>query len=161
MGGDGQITFGYTVMKDKARKVRKLYRGQVLAGFAGAGADAIALVERFEKKLELHGGDIMRSAVELAKDWRTDRAMRRLEAMLLVANARQQYVISGSGDVIEPDEGVVAIGSGGPYAFSAALALKRHDFGNAEEIVREAMAIADKLCIYTNANLTLETLGGA
>ena len=158
MGGDGQVTFGSTVVKESARKVRRLFKGTVLAGFAGGTADAFTLIERFEKKLESYSGDLVRAAVELAKDWRTERGLRRLEALLIVANNKNQYILSGSGDVIEPDEGVAAIGSGGPYAQAAALALKRHSSLSTEEIVRESMAIAGGLCIYTNKHLTLEAL---
>lgn len=158
MAGDGQVTMGATVIKDSAKKVRRLYNDQVLAGFAGSTADAFTLSERFEGKLEKHSGNLVRSAVELAKDWRTDRLLRRLEALLIVADADHQLILSGSGDVIEPDEGVAAVGSGGPYAKAAALALKRHSDMNAEQIVREAMAIAGDLCIYTNQQLTLERI---
>ena len=158
MGGDGQVTFGATVIKGSARKVRRLYHNEVLAGFAGGTADAFTLFERFEKKLERHGGDLIRGAVELAKDWRTDRSLRRLEALLIVANREHQFILSGIGDVIEPDEGISAIGSGGPYAKSAALALKRHSELDAEGIVREAMGIAGRLCIYTNSELIVESL---
>lgn len=158
MAGDGQVTLGATVIKSGARKVRRLYRNSCLAGFAGGTADAFTLLERFEKKLEEFTGDITRASVELAKDWRTDRFLRRLEAMLIVANKNHQYILSGLGDVIEPDEGVCAIGSGGPYAQAAALALKRHAGLTAEAIAREAMGIAGRLCIYTNESLTLEKL---
>lgn len=159
MAGDGQVTFGSTIIKEGARKVRRLYRGAVLAGFAGGTADAFTLIERFERKLENFNGELVRAAVELAKDWRTDRGLRRLEALLVVANRDNQYILSGVGDVIEPDEGVAAIGSGGAYAQSAALALKRHSTLDTEEIVREAMKVASKLCIYTNDHLVMETLG--
>jgi ATP-dependent HslUV protease subunit HslV len=158
MAGDGQVTFGNTVIKGNARKVRTLYNGEVLAGFAGGTADAFTLFERFEKKLEKYSGDLIRASVELAKDWRTDRSLRRLEAMLIVANRTHQFILSGVGDVIEPDEGISAIGSGGPYAKAAALALKRHSGLAAEEIAREAMGIAGNLCIYTNTELTLLVL---
>lgn len=160
MAGDGQVTMGNTVIKDSAKKVRRLYGGQVLAGFAGSTADAFTLSERFEAKLEKHSGNLVRSAVELAKDWRTDRLLRRLEALLIVADASHQLILSGAGDVIEPDEGVAAVGSGGPYAKAAALALKRHSSLGAEEIAREAMGIAGSLCIYTNKELTLERIEG-
>ncbi len=156
MAGDGQVTFGSTVIKENARKVRRLYKGSVLAGFAGGTADAFTLIERFERKLESYSGDLVRAAVELARDWRTDRGLRRLEALLIVANSRQTYILSGVGDVIEPDEGVAAIGSGGSYAQSAALALKRHSSLNAEDIVRESLRVASQLCIYTNDNLVVE-----
>lgn len=159
MAGDGQVTFGHTIIKGGARKVRTLLKGKVLAGFAGGTADAFTLIERFEQKLDTYQGELARAAVELAKDWRTDRYLRRLEAMLIVANENQQLILSGIGDVIEPDEGVSAIGSGGSYAQAAALALKRHSNLDAEQIVREAMKISAQLCIYTNDHLTLEKLG--
>jgi ATP-dependent HslUV protease subunit HslV len=158
LASDGQVTFGDIIIKGSAKKVRTLFSGRVLAGFAGGTADAFTLFELFEKKLEKYSGDLTRSAVELAKDWRMDRNLRRLEAMLIVADGKKQYIISGVGDVIEPDEGVLAIGSGGPYAQSAALALKRHSELDAESIVKEAMGIAGTLCIYTNATLTFESL---
>jgi ATP-dependent HslUV protease subunit HslV len=158
MAGDGQVTLGNTVLKGSARKVRRLFQNKVLAGFAGATSDAFTLFERFEAKLEKHGGDLVRSSVELSKDWRTDRSLRRLEALLIVADGKNQLILSGSGDVIEPDEGCAAIGSGGEYARAAALALKRHADMSAEKIVREAMAIAGQICIYTNLEITLETL---
>jgi len=156
--GDGQVTFGPTVIKGTARKVRPLFKGGVIAGFAGGTADAFTLFERFEAKLDKYGGDITRSAVELAKDWRTDRLLRRLDALLLVADEKKQFIISGAGDVIEPDDGVSAIGSGGPFALAAALALKAHSPLDAEGIARQAMAIAGKICIYTNDQLSLEIL---
>ncbi len=156
--GDGQVTLGNTVMKGTARKVRRLHQGAVITGFAGSTADAFTLFERFESKLKEFGGNLRRAAVELAKDWRTDRALRRLEALLIVANAVETLVISGSGDVIEPDHGVAAIGSGGKFAESAALALVRHSDLDAETIAREAMRVAADICIYTNANLTLEAI---
>jgi len=158
MGGDGQVTLGNTVIKGTAKKVRTLYNGRVLAGFAGGTADAFTLFERFEKKLEKHNGDLVRASVELAKDWRMDRSLRRLEALLIVADKQKQLVLSGAGDVIEPDDAISAIGSGGPYAKAAAVALKNHSDLSAEEIVRKAMAIAAHLCIYTNTELTLEKL---
>jgi ATP-dependent HslUV protease, peptidase subunit HslV len=158
MAGDGQVTFSATVLKSTARKVRRLYHNEVLAGFAGGTADAFTLFERFEKKLEKYSGDLIRGAVELAKDWRSDRSLRRLEALLIVADKQKQFILSGSGDVIEPDEGISAIGSGGAFARSAALALKRHSSLTAEDIVKEAMNIAGQLCIYTNSNLTIERL---
>ncbi len=158
LASDGQVTLGDIVIKGSAKKVRTLFGGRVLAGFAGGTADAFTLFELFEKKLEKYSGDLTRSAVELAKDWRMDRNLRRLEAMLIVADGKKQYIISGMGDVIEPDEGVSAIGSGGPYAQSAALALKRHAKLSAQDIVKEAMGIAGTLCIYTNTSLTLESL---
>lgn len=158
MASDGQVTMGNTVIKGTAKKVRTLYGGRVLAGFAGGTADAFTLFELFEKKLEKYSGDLTRSAVELAKDWRLDRNLRRLEAMLIVADTKRQYIVSGIGDVIEPDEGISAIGSGGPYAKSAALALKRHSNLNAQEITKEALLLAADQCIYTNSNLTVEVL---
>ncbi|HAN32421.1 MAG TPA: HslU--HslV peptidase proteolytic subunit [Myxococcales bacterium] len=156
--GDGQVTLGTTVMKGTARKVRRLHDGEVIVGFAGSTADAFTLFERFEAKLRAYGGHLRRSAVELAKDWRTDKSLRRLEAMLIACDASETLVLSGSGDVIEPDEGAVAIGSGGKYAESAALALLRHTEMSAETIATEAMAIAARICIYTNDHLTLEVL---
>nr|B8DKL3.1 RecName: Full=ATP-dependent protease subunit HslV [Nitratidesulfovibrio vulgaris str. 'Miyazaki F'] len=165
MAGDGQVTMGQSVvMKHTARKVRRLYRDRVLAGFAGATADAFTLFERFEAKLEEFGGNLTRAAVELAKDWRKDKYLRRLEAMLLVADAETILILTGTGDVIEPDDGIAAIGSGGPYALSAARALSRHTTLDAETVVREAMAVAGELCVFTNGHLTVETLrrnGGA
>jgi ATP-dependent HslUV protease subunit HslV len=158
MGGDGQVTLGNTVMKANARKVRRLYKDRVLAGFAGATADAFTLFERFEGKLEKHSGHLVRSAVELAKDWRTDRMLRRLEALLAIADAENSLLISGNGDVIEPEHGLIAIGSGGPYAQAAALALLRNTELGAEEIARQALGIAADICIYTNANITIEVL---
>jgi ATP-dependent HslUV protease subunit HslV len=158
MGGDGQVTLGNTVMKANARKVRRLYKDRVIAGFAGATADAFTLFERFEGKLEKHSGHLVRAAVEMAKDWRTDRALRRLEALLAIADADNSLLISGTGDVIEPEHGLIAIGSGGPFAQAAALALLRNTDLGAEEITRQALAIAADICIYTNANLTIETL---
>ena len=158
MGGDGQVTLGNTVMKANARKVRRLYKDRVLAGFAGATADAFTLFERFEGKLEKHSGHLVRSAVELAKDWRTDRMLRRLEALLAIADADSSLLISGNGDVIEPEHGLIAIGSGGPYAQAAALALLRNTGLGAEEIARQALGIAADICIYTNANITIEVL---
>ena len=158
VGGDGQVSFGNTVMKANARKVRRLYKDQVLAGFAGGTADAFTLFERFEAKLEKHQGNLTRSAVELAKDWRTDRLLRRLEAMLIVADRTASLVISGQGDVIEPEAGVLAIGSGGPYAQAAARALLEHTELDARAIVEQALTIAGDICIYTNRNLTIEEL---
>ncbi|WMW66056.1 ATP-dependent protease subunit HslV [Nitratidesulfovibrio liaohensis] len=159
MAGDGQVTMGQSVvMKHTARKVRRLYRDRVLAGFAGATADAFTLFERFEAKLEEFGGNLTRAAVELAKDWRKDKYLRRLEAMLLVADAETILILTGTGDVIEPDDGIAAIGSGGPYALSAARALSRHTALDAETVVREAMAVAGELCVFTNGHLTVETL---
>jgi ATP-dependent HslUV protease subunit HslV len=159
MAGDGQVTMGQAVtLKHKARKVRRMYKDRVLAGFAGATADAFTLFERFEAKLEQFGGNLLRASVELAKDWRTDKYLRRLEAMLLVADAESILVLSGNGDVIEPDDGVVGIGSGGSYAQAAAKAMLRCSGLSAEEIVRQAMAIAAEMCVYTNENITVETL---
>lgn len=158
LASDGQVTMGDTVIKGSAKKVRTLFGGRVIAGFAGGTADAFTLFELFEKKLEKYSGDLTRSAVELAKDWRMDRNLRRLEAMLIVADRSKQYIISGMGDVMEPDEGISAIGSGGPYAKSAALALKRHAALDAEQITREAMEIAADTCIFTNKNLSVEVL---
>ncbi len=157
--GDGQVTMGQAVvMKHGARKVRRLYKDRVIAGFAGSTADAFTLFERFEAKLEEHGGNLLRAAVEMAKDWRTDKYLRRLEAMLLVADKTNTLVLSGTGDVIEPDDGVAAIGSGGSFALSAARALLRHSNLGAEEIARESMKIAAELCVYTNEHLTLEII---
>lgn len=158
LGGDGQVTLGNIVIKGTARKVRKLYNGRVLAGFAGGTADAFTLIERFEAKLEKHQGNLLRSSVELAKDWRTDRMLRRLEAMLLVADRESTLVITGNGDVLEPEEGVGAIGSGGAYAQSAALALVRNTDLPPAEIVGKALGIAGDLCIYTNKSHIIETL---
>jgi ATP-dependent HslUV protease subunit HslV len=158
IGGDGQVSLGNTMMKGNAKKVRRLYHDQVLAGFAGGTADAFTLFERFEAKLEKHQGQLVRSAVELAKDWRTDRMLRRLEALLAVADAEASLIISGNGDVIEPEFGVMAIGSGGDYAKSAALALVENSDLSARDIVEKSLGIAAKICIYTNDNLTIETL---
>lgn len=158
IGGDGQVSFGNTVLKGNARKVRRLYNNKVLAGFAGATADAFTLFERFEAKLEKHQGNLSRSAVELAKDWRTDRALRRLEAMLVVADNIASLIISGTGDVIEPESDLMAIGSGGPYARAAARALLEHTEMDARSIVETGLRIAAEICIYTNPNLTIEEL---
>jgi ATP-dependent HslUV protease subunit HslV len=158
LGGDGQVTLGSVVIKAGARKVRRLYHDRILAGFAGGTADAFTLFERFEAKLEKHQGNLLRSAVELAKDWRTDRALRRLEAMLGVADRDASLVITGSGDVLEPEQGVIAIGSGGPYAQAAARALLENTELDAEAIVRKSLAIAGELCIYTNQNVVVEVL---
>src|SRR5512139_582358 len=158
LGGDGQVTLGNVVVKATARKVRKLYRDQVLAGFAGATADAFTLFERFEAKLEKHQGHLQRAAIELTRDWRTDRVLRRLEAMLAVADRECSLIITGNGDVLEPENGVVAIGSGGAYAQSAAIALLTHTQLTAVDIVKQSLAIAGELCIYTNMNHTIETL---
>jgi ATP-dependent HslUV protease subunit HslV len=158
MAGDGQVTLGNTVMKANARKVRRLYKGEVIAGFAGATADAFTLFERFEGKLEKHSGQLVRSAVEMAKDWRTDRTLRRLEALLAIADKDNSLLISGNGDVIEPEHGLIAIGSGGPFAQAAAMALLQNTELDAETIARHALGIAADICIYTNSNLTIETL---
>ena len=160
IGGDGQVTMGNTVMKANARKVRRLYKDQVIAGFAGGTADAFTLFERFEGKLEKHQGHLTRSAVELAKDWRTDRILRRLEALLAVADKTASLVITGQGDVIEPEGGLIAIGSGGPYAQAAALALMENTELDARAIAERALNIAADICIYTNRNLTIEELQG-
>ena len=158
MGGDGQVTLGNTVMKANARKVRRMYKDRVIAGFAGATSDAFTLFERFEGKLEKHSGNLVRAAVEMAKDWRTDRVLRRLEALLAIADKEKSLLISGNGDVIEPENGLIAIGSGGPFAQAAALALLRNSELGAEDIARQALGIAADICIYTNSNLTIETL---
>lgn len=158
VGGDGQVTLGHTVMKGNARKVRRLYGGKVIAGFAGGTADAFTLFERFESKLETHQGNLVRAAVELAKDWRTDRMLRRLEAMLVVADTKASLIISGNGDVIEPENSLVAIGSGGPYAKSAAIALFENTELDARTITEKSLSIAADVCIYTNKNFTIETL---
>jgi ATP-dependent HslUV protease subunit HslV len=158
LGGDGQITLGQVVMKASARKVRRLYHDRILAGFAGGTADAFTLFDRFEAKLEKHQGNLLRSAVELAKDWRTDRILRRLEAMLAVADRESSLIITGMGDVIEPELGLIAIGSGGPYAQSAARALLENTQLDAETVVRKALSIAADLCIYTNQQVVVETL---
>ena len=159
IGGDGQVTMGQSmVMKHTARKVRRLYRGQVVAGFAGATADAFTLFERFEAKLEESGGNLLRAAVEMAKDWRQDKFLRKLEALLIVADKERTLILTGTGDVIEPDDGVAAIGSGGAYALAAARALSKHTGMDPAEIVREAMAIAADICVFTNSHLTLEVI---
>ena len=158
IGGDGQVSMGNTVMKGNARKVRRLYKDQVLAGFAGGTADAFTLFERFEVQLEKHQGHLVRAAVELAKDWRTDRALRRLEALLAVADKDASLIITGNGDVIEPEEGIMAIGSGGPYAQSAAIALMENSDLDAREIVEKGLKIAADICVFTNHNRTIEEL---
>ena len=158
LGGDGQVTLGNVVVKGGAKKVRRLYHDKILAGFAGGTADAFTLFERFESKLDKHQGNLMRSAVELAKDWRTDRILRRLEAMLAVADREHSLIITGAGDVLEPEQGIVAIGSGGPYAQSAALALLNNTQLGPREIVDKALAIAADLCIYTNHQRTIEVI---
>ena len=158
MAGDGQVTLGNTVLKQTAKKIRRLYNDSILAGFAGSAADSFALFARFEAKLEQYRGNLERSAVELARDWRTDRLLRRLEAMLIVADKRSTFLLSGTGDLIEPDDGIVAVGSGGPFALAAARALSRHSQLDARQIATEAMQIAADICIYTNPNLTVEEL---
>ncbi len=160
MGCDGQVTVGSTVMKQNAKKLRRLHHDRILAGFAGATADAFTLFEKFEAKLEEHRGNLTRAAVELAKDWRTDRALRRLEALLAVAGPDQSFIISGTGDVVEPEDGILAIGSGGPYALAAARALLGHSHLGAPELVAEAMKIAGAIDIYTNQHIMVEELGG-
>ncbi|MCP5463850.1 MAG: ATP-dependent protease subunit HslV [Deltaproteobacteria bacterium] len=159
VAGDGQVSLGNTVMKGKARKVRRMNEGKVVAGFAGSTADAFTLFEKFEGKLKEHSGNLMRAAVELAKDWRTDRILRKLEALLIVADQESLFTISGTGDVIEPDDGICAIGSGGMYALSAARALAENTDLTPEQIVQKAMNIAADICIYTNHNITTESLG--
>ena len=158
MASDGQVTFGDTIVKQSARKIRRLYNDKILAGFAGSAADSFALFSRFEAKLEQYRGNLERSAVELAKDWRTDRLLRRLEAMLIVMDARATYLLSGNGDLIEPDDGIIAIGSGGAYAMAAAKALAKHTDMPASAIAEEAMNIAGAICIYSNNTLTIESL---
>jgi ATP-dependent HslUV protease, peptidase subunit HslV len=158
MGGDGQVSLGPTIVKQTARKVRKVYHDRVLAGFAGTAADAFTLFEKFEGKLEEYRGNLRRAAVELAKDWRTDRVLRRLEALLAVADAETSFIVSGTGEVIEPDDGLIGIGSGGPFALAAARALVTHTDLDAKTIVAEAMRIAAGICVYTNEHLTVEEL---
>jgi ATP-dependent HslUV protease subunit HslV len=158
LGGDGQVTLGQVVIKASARKVRRLHDGRVLAGFAGGTADAFTLFERFETQLQKHSGHLVRAAVELAKDWRTDRALRRLEAMLAVADREASLIITGNGDVLEPEHGLIAIGSGGPYAQAAARALLEHTTLDAQAVVRQALTIAAEICVYTNDRQTVETL---
>jgi ATP-dependent HslUV protease, peptidase subunit HslV len=158
MGGDGQVTIGSTVVKAGAKKIRRLAEGRVLTGFAGSAADAFALLDRFEKKLAENNGHLLRGAIDMAKEWRTDRALRRLESVLIVADKEKSLLLGGSGDVIEPDDGILGIGSGGPLAAAAARALLKHTQLPAEEIVRESLAIAADLCIYTNREITVETL---
>ncbi len=160
MAGDGQVTMGNTVMKANARKIRKIYDGRILVGFAGATADAFTLFERFEGKVKEYGGDITRAAVELAKDWRTDRILRRLEAMLLVADRKSTFLISGTGDVIEPEQGAIAIGSGGSYAYAAARAFFDSSQLSAREIAEKSLRIAAEICIYTNGEIVVEELVG-
>ncbi|MFQ5676741.1 MAG: ATP-dependent protease subunit HslV [bacterium] len=158
MGGDGQVTFGDSVLKQKAKKIRKIYNNSVLAGFAGASADAFTLFEKFESRLEQYSGNLSRSAVELAKEWRTDRYLRRLEAQLVVMDHTDIFLISGTGDIIEPDENVIAIGSGGSYALAAATALLKYADLDAKNVVKESLKIASRICIYTNSDLTIEEL---
>jgi ATP-dependent HslUV protease subunit HslV len=158
MGGDGQVTMGESVVKHKARKIRRLGNDKVLAGFAGSTADALSLFSRFEQKLEEYHGNLNRAVVELAKDWRTDRALRHLEALLLVADDKSTFLVSGTGDVIEPDDGIVAIGSGGPYGLAAARALAKHTQLSAREIVQEAMLLAGQICIFSNDQIIIEEL---
>jgi ATP-dependent HslUV protease subunit HslV len=158
LAGDGQVTLGQTIVKHKARKIRRLYNDRILAGFAGSAADSFALFSRFESKLEQYRGNLERSAVELAKDWRSDRILRRLEAMLIVLDKTETFLLSGTGDLIEPDDGIVAIGSGGPYALAAARALAAHSELDARSIAEKSMAIASEICLYTNANIVLEEL---
>jgi len=158
MGGDGQVTFGDTILKSSARKVRKIFDGKVVAGFAGSTADAFTLFDRFESKLQKYQGNLMRASVELAKDWRTDKILRRLEALLIVMDKDHMFIISGSGDVVEPEEGIAAIGSGGNYALSAAKALVRYSNLDAEEIVKESLRIASEICVYTNEKFVIESL---
>jgi len=158
LAGDGQVTLGETVIKQSARKIRRLYNGQILAGFAGSTADAFALFSRFETKLEEFRGNLPRAAVELAKEWRTDRALRHLQALLVVANGENTFLLSGNGDLIEPDDGIASIGSGGPFALAAAKALMKHSNLSAREIAAEAMSIAGTICIFTNLAITVEEL---
>jgi len=158
VAGDGQVTLGEMVMKHKAKKVRRIYHGKIIVGFAGASADALHLFERLETKLESHQGNLTRAVVELAKDWRTDKILRRLEALLLAVDGQNSFLISGTGDVIEPDEGVMAIGSGGPYALAAARALLAHTDMSPKDICQEAMNIAGSLCVYTNREIVIEEL---
>ena len=158
LAGDGQVTLGNTVIKQGARKIRRLYNESVLAGFAGSAADSFALFSRFESKLEQYRGNLERAAVELARDWRTDRLLRRLEAMMIVADRKSTFLLSGTGDLIEPDDGIVAVGSGGSFAMAAARALAKHSTLDARRIAEEAMSIAAGICIYTNSNLTIEEL---
>ena len=161
MAGDGQVSLGQTVMKSGARKVRRIADGKIVVGFAGATADAFTLLERFETKLKEHGGIFQRAAVELAKDWRTDRYLRRLEAMLVAMNAETTLLLSGTGDIIEPDEGIVAVGSGGPYALAAGRALLRNTDKSASQVAQEALTIAAEICVYTNDSIVVEELQSA
>ena len=158
LAGDGQVTLGSTIVKHGARKIRRLYNDTVLAGFAGSAADSFALFSRFESKLEQYRGNLERASVELARDWRTDRMLRRLEAMMIVSDTQSTFLLSGTGDLIEPDDGIVAVGSGGPYAMAAARALARHSDLDAKNIAKEAMVIASDICVYTNSSFTIEEL---
>ena len=158
VAGDGQVTLGNTVVKQQAKKVRRLYKDRVITGFAGATADAFTLYDRLEQKLEQFNGNLLRASVELARDWRTDKMLRRLEAMLIAVDAEHSLLLSGTGDVIEPDDGLLAIGSGGPYALAAARALVKHADLDAEAVAREALAVAGEICIYTNNDIVVETL---
>jgi len=159
IAGDGQVTMGeHTIMKNSARKVRRIYEGKVLAGFAGAAADAFALCEKFEARLAEYHGNLLRAAVEMAKDWRTDRALRQLEALLVVLDSQYLLIISGTGEIIEPDDGIAAIGSGGPYALAAARALARHTKMSAKEIAQQALLVASEICVYTNDRIVVEEL---
>jgi ATP-dependent HslUV protease subunit HslV len=158
MAGDGQVTMGQTILKQTAQKIRRLYKGNILAGFAGATSDAFALFSRFEAKLEEYRGNLSRAAIELAKDWRLDRALRRLEALMIVADKDSSFLISGTGDVVEPDDGIIAIGSGGSFALAAARALIKHTNLSAKEVVLEAMKISSEICVYTNNQITVEEL---
>lgn len=160
IAGDGQVTMGNTVLKHNAKKIRRMFNDKIIAGFSGATADAFTLFEKFEGKIEMYRGNITRAAVELAKDWRTDKVLRRLEALLIIADAEHTFIISGNGDVIEPETGIAAIGSGGPYAQAAAQALYENTELSAREIVEKAMEIASSICIYTNKNITIEELNG-
>lgn len=158
IAGDGQVSLGQTIMKQGARKIRRFYGGEVLAGFAGSSADAMALLTKFEAKIEEHRGNLERASVELSKEWRTDRVLRRLEALLIVADREASFLLSGSGDVIAPDDGLLAIGSGGPYALAAARALVRHGQLDAEAVAREALKVASEICVYTNDQIVVEVL---
>jgi ATP-dependent HslUV protease subunit HslV len=158
LGGDGQVSFGDTIIKASATKIRRLYKDSILAGFAGSAADAFTLFERFEKKIDEFSGQLPRAAVELAKDWRSDKYLRQLEAMLAVADRTHSFIITGKGDVVEPDDGIIAIGSGGNYALAAARALREHTALSAEEIVRTSLKIASEICVYTNDNIVVETI---
>ena len=160
IGGDGQVTMGNTVLKHNAKKIRKMFDENILTGFSGATADALTLFEKFEAKLESYRGNITRAAVELAKDWRTDKILRRLEALLIVADREHTFILSGTGDVIEPENGIAAIGSGGPYAQAAAMALTENTGLSAKDVVQKAMKIASDICIYTNENITIEEING-